>query len=191
MQITKIISTVLFITFLVGCNSTKQVSSDTATAIKKDKIFTKQDNFNQENSIEIKKEELPLYELTQKEKDFLEILKNDEYASLCASQDRYLSLKDMPASSEKSELLKELFYDYANNLNNSCIDQEGFKRTLKKSKYKKNKQSYEMYNHKIDKEKLFESYGSSDISIKSILEQYTPKHPVFYKLVSKSEINKP
>ncbi len=60
----------------------------------------------------------------------------------------------MQNSKEKSEELKELFYDYANNLANSCIDQDSLKRSLKEEKYKKRKQYYEVYNVKLDKDSL-------------------------------------
>ncbi len=194
MKITKIIFLLLFIIFLTGCNSIKQVTSDNVSGISEkqaslNKELSSKDN-NISQNIQVIKEKIPSYKLTQKEIEFLDILKIDKYASLCSSQDNYLTIKKMPASVEKSELLKELFYDYTTNLSNSCIDQDGFKRVLKKTKYKKSNQSYAMYNATIDKEKLLKEYSSNNTSIESILAKYTPKHPEFFRLVKKLDIKK-
>lgn len=169
---------------LLFTSCAKQVPNDnTASSTIKEKIVVKQvenENINK----------TPVYELSKNEKEFLDILKTDKYASLCASWSKYLTLKDMPNSKEKSLLLKELFLEYANNLNNSCIDKASFKKNLKSLEAKKNKQSYEMYNAKLDKEKLIKDYLSKDISVETILEKYTPKHPDFFKLIKELNISK-
>ncbi|WP_072681356.1 L,D-transpeptidase family protein [Arcobacter sp. LA11] len=186
MQIVKIISTIFFITFLVGC--TKQVPSDKVTILEEKKALTEQVLLEKTEEKIINK--IPEYILTKNEKEFLKILEADKYASLCGNLDEYLFIKNMPNSEKKSAQLKELFYNYANNLNNSCIDQDSFNSTLKKSKYKKNKQFYEMYNAKLDKESLLNQYSLNNSSIEKILEKYTPKHPDFFKLIEKLDISK-
>ncbi len=186
MQIIKIISSLLFITFFIGC--TKQVPSDTVTVINQEKVLTKEIT---PLIVEEKKlNNLPEYIMSKNEIEFLEILKVDKYASLCGSVDKYLHIEKMSNSKEKSVLLKDLFYDYSNNLNNACIDQESFKSTLKKSKHKENKQFYEMYNAKLDKKSLLNEYSLGNSSIEKILSKYTPKHPDFFGLIQKLDMSK-
>lgn len=189
MKITKNISLILLLGLLVGCSSTKQASinSNIKNNKNKQKIIKA---LNQEKKSQKKIINLPLYELTENEKEFLEVLKIDKYASLCSSQDKYLSVKSMEDSQEKSNLLQEIFYDYTNNLNNSCIDQYSFKATLKENKFKRNKQSYEMYTQKLDRESLIKEFTSNKKSVKEILSKYTPDHPDFFKLIEKLDINK-
>lgn len=180
MNITKILFLGLFSTLFVGCNSIKVLQSDKASTIE-------QTIQKEETKVII---EEPRYKLSKNENEFLNILSKDKYASLCSSQDKYIDIKSMKDSYEKSKLIKELFYDYTNNLNNSCIDQYSFKQTLKQKKYKKNKQSYEMYNKDINRDSLLEKFNSNSTSVDSILLKYTPKHPDFFKLISKLDINK-
>ena len=187
MQIIKIISSVLLVTFFVGCSPYNQPSEQKVSNQDK-KNFVVESKISETPVIKIK--EIPVYELTKNENDFLKILENDSYASLCSSQDKYLTIKYMENSKEKSELLRELFYDYTNNLNNSCIDKYSFKRKLKQKKYKKNKQSYEMYTKKINKKSLLKKFDSRNYSIRKILSSYTPTHPDFFKLISKLDIDK-
>lgn len=176
MQIIKLISSIILITFLSACS--KQVTMINQNKVSKQTItIEKKENQNLNKISE--------YKFREKEIEFLKILENDKYASLCGSKDKYFSIKNMINSKEKSLLLKELFYEYTNNLNNSCIDQEAFKNTLKKSKYKKNQQYYEMYNAKLNKDNLFKSYLEESGTIESILEKYTPKHPDFFKFIEK------
>ena len=127
---------------------------------------------------------------TQNENDFLEILKTDKYASLCASKDEYLSTLDLQDSHEQSRRLGELFYTYANNLSNSCIDQNSFKNKLKQRKYRDINQDYEVYNLDINKDELISRFTSNTQSVESILETYTPKHPQFFALINKLDKSK-
>ena len=122
---------------------------------------------------------------SKNEKDFLEILKTDKYASLCGSKDEYLSILELQDSKEQSKRLGELFYTYTKNLSNSCINQSAFKKKLKQRKYRDINQDYEVYNVNINKEKLLKKYTSNTQSVKNILEIYTPKHPQFFALIKK------
>lgn len=122
-------------------------------------------------------------DLNKKEKEFLEILKNDSFASLCSSKEKYHKILKLQDTKEISKNLEELFYEYTNNLENSCINQKRFQRTLKTKKYKEKKQIYETYNKKINKKNLLKLYRSEKLSIKSILKNYTPKHPDFFKMI--------
>lgn len=183
MQIIKTIFLITLATIFVAC--TKQVSRDETSATQK---------INQE--LELKKEENQIvkkakeYKFTKNEKDFLEILKNDKYASICNSEDKYYEVTHMEDSKEKSKLLEELFYEYTNNLVNSCIDRESFKNSLKQSKYKKRSQYYELYEVKIDKKSLISNYKSDNKSVESILNKYAPNHPLFFTLIKELDIKK-
>ena len=173
MKILKTILLIFFSIFFVAC--TKQVPSD---------LF----NFKSDD-IKINKPIIE-YKLSKNEKEFLDILKVDKYASLCSSKDKYLSILNMQNSKEKSMLLNELFYEYTNNLTNSCIDKASFENTLKKDKYKKRKQYYEIYSTKLDKNLLLKEFNKNSISVEKILQKYAPAHPDFFKLISKLDINK-
>lgn len=130
------------------------------------------------------------FPLDENTKEFLEILENDKYASLCSNKDKYLEIKNMENSQKKVDLLKDLFYEYTNNLSNSCIDQASFKKELKKRKYRDISQDYEVYNLEVKKEQLLKEYTSNKQSVKSILETYTPKHPEFFELIKKLDKDK-
>ncbi len=149
-------------------------------------LETNESLFSYENDDEKKEER---YYLTKNEKEFLNILDNDNYSSLCSSYEKYLKIKKMPNNKEKSKILKDLFYEYTNNLANSCMDQETFKKTLNLAKYKKRKQHYEFYTQKIDKNELIKEFESSSSSVESILSRYTPFHPKFFQLIEKLDIN--
>lgn len=109
------------------------------------------------------------YKLSKNEKDFLTILKDDKYASLCSQQDNYISILKMKNSKEKSKALKSLFVEYVNNLENSCIDQLSFKTILNSQKYKKRKQHYETYNKQINEEELLKKF--KDVKWKKYLKK--------------------
>ena len=190
MKISNIIYTaVLSSTIFVGCS--KPYVENNSQMIENKEVLI------QNTVIEKEKEITPIVEkvvnhftLDSNSKEFLEILKNDKYASLCSSKEKYLSIKDMNDSQEKVDLLKDLFYEYTNNLSNSCIDQNAFKKKLKQRKYRDMNQDYEVYNVDVNKEKLLEKYTSNTKSVKSILETYTPKHPQFFALISKLDKDK-
>ena len=133
MPIIKIIFPVVLIALLSGCVS--QISNDMNALFNQNKKQEKEIEITKiEKNIENEKiSKIPEYKLLKNEIEFLEILKTDKYASLCGSEEKYLTIKNMHNSEEKSLLLKGLFYDYASNLNNSCIDQESFKIALKSS----------------------------------------------------------
>jgi len=132
----------------------------------------------------------PFTLLSKKEKEFLTILEKDKYASLCSSKSKFDSILSMEDKKNISKNLEELFYDYTDNLANSCIKQTEFKNTLKKKKYKENKQFYEVYNVKVNKQKLKKLYLDNKTSIKNILSRYTPNHPNFFELIKKLDKSK-
>lgn len=142
--------------------------------------------------IEVKKEEIkvPKYELSKNEKEFLSILKEDKYASLCSLQDKFIKTLKMNDSKAKSELIKDLFIDYTNNLANSCIDHVTFQQILKGEKYKERKQHYEVYNVEVKEDILLKSFNEKSTKVSEILDSYAPKHPDFFKMISKLDTKK-
>ncbi len=177
-QIVKNTIILIKIFFFIGCSST-QINE---TAKIESKNISKVSKQNSDSK--------PIYQLTKNEKDFLKVLKIDKYASLCSSQEKYLQIRNMEDSKEKTEALKELFYEYTNNLANSCIDKKAFKKVLKEKKYRNRNQFYELYKVKIDKNSLLKKFNSRFYTIEKILEKYTPKHPEFFELISKLDIKK-
>lgn len=182
MNIQKIILSLTLAYLFVGCTNKEYIVIKNEDYIKNKNIS---ENIETQAHIEKEAEKKNKIILSDKENEFLEILKTDKYASICNSQNKYLDVQNAIVREEKSALLNELFYEYVNNLNNSCIDKEALKITLNKKEYIEKKQFYEVYDKNIDKEKLLKLYKSTNISIKNILEKYTPKHPDFFKLIAK------
>lgn len=182
MNFLKIILSLILIVLFAGCN--KQIPNNQKLISKNNPNITKKTkNLNfEENSFD--------YKLSKNEEEFLNILKTDKYASLCSSQDNYLRISKMKNSPKKSTLINELFYEYTKNLTNSCIDKLAFENRLKEEKYKKRNQFYEIYSKEIDKKSLLEQFASKEYEVENILLSYAPKHPDFFKLISKLDLNK-
>lgn len=131
----------------------------------------------------VEKKDKKELEFSKNQKEFLNILKIDKYASLCGDKNKYEKIKDSKTIVEAGEKINELFIDYTNNLANSCIDLDSFEKSLKSKSSVENKMHYEFYKTKLDKEKLISLFNSKNENIESILEAYIPKHPDFFKLV--------
>ena len=181
MKITNIIYITILSTFIfTGC-SNRYVEQNT-------KVIT-----HEKKAINITKKpikKVPQFTLDNNSTEFLEILDNDKYASLCSSKEKYLTIKNMENSQKKIDLLRDLFFDYTKNLSNSCINQNAFKKELKKKKYRDISQYYKVYNLNINKEKLLKKYTSNTQSVRNILEIYTPKHPQFFQLIKQLDKSK-
>ncbi|MGB1227214.1 MAG: L,D-transpeptidase family protein [Poseidonibacter sp.] len=183
MKISNILSSVAIL-FLVTACTTKTVEINNPILKTEEAVNNSIETIKNNTQVAIKEKILEI-KMNSNELEFLEILKNDNYASLCGSKDEYLNLLTLANGEEKSEKLAELFYTYTNNLSNSCIDQKSFKKELKKRKYKDANQDYEVYNVDINKKELLEKFSSNTQTVKSILETYTPKHPQFFALIKK------
>jgi len=196
MHILKAIGSLTLITFLAGCTS-KQVEvpikNNVSNSVEKTTIInTNTKNHAIPKKVIVKKQVIEdtsdfsdYSNLSKNEIEFLKILKTDKYASICGNKSQYKKILAMPNNSAKSKELEKLFYTYANNLNNSCINQSAFKKKLKQKRYRDLSQDYEMYNAKLNKTSLLKQYNSNTISVKSILATYTPKHPQFFTLIKK------
>lgn len=122
--------------------------------------------------------------LSKKEKDFLKVIKEDKYSSLCDKKDFYKEIEKLERKEEISKRLKEFFPVYVENLENSCINKEAFYSEIRKNKYKDLKYSYEFYTKKINEKNILNKYENPNISIKEILDRHAPSHPDFFKFIS-------
>lgn len=110
-------------------------------------------------------------------KEFLQILENDTYMSLCNQEALYASIK----STHNSRLMSKLLVSYANNLANSCIDLQSFEALQEAKKRQKIHTYYDTNQEKINKDTILNKLRSGQ-TIKQILQPYVPKSPQFKAL---------
>ncbi|UFH60024.1 L,D-transpeptidase family protein [Sulfurovum mangrovi] len=122
---------------------------------------------------------------SSQKKEFLQILKEDRYASICDQQALYQKVK----KSENSRLMSKLLVEYTDNLANSCIDLKNFKEIQKAKKAKKIESHYDIYLQKVDRNAVLAQLKAGQ-SIKNILKPYTPATEQFPKLVKSYNILK-
>jgi len=111
--------------------------------------------------------------------DFLEILKEDKYASLCELKPLYEKYQ----KTKNPALLNKLLIGYTQNLANSCINLAAFKASQRAKTTRKTKTYYEIQ---------LQSAKTSDImlqlqsgrSIEDIFKPYIPTSPQFERLLS-------
>ncbi len=124
--------------------------------------------------------------------EFLNILKNDTYMSLCNQKRLYEQIK----SSRDTKLMTKLLIAYTNNLANSCIDIKAFKAS-QRAKRAKEIDTYYAINYQKVKPSDIRMKLKAGESIKDILKPYIPTTPQFnaliekYRLLSKSKESKP
>jgi len=117
--------------------------------------------------------------------DFIDILKRDEYMSICNQK----SLSNKVISSKNSKLMTKLLIKYTNNLANSCINLNSFKNS-QRAKRENDVDTYYATNQKeVSKSSLMMKLKAGQ-SIKQILDAYTPTTPQFKALISKYNILK-
>ena len=112
--------------------------------------------------------------------EFLTILKNDTYMSLCNQKPLYEYVK----SSRNSKLMSKLLVAYTNNLANGCIDLKSFEVSQRARKKKKIETFFATYQEKIDP-KMIKMKLRLGQHISQILQPYVPKIPQFKALVAK------
>jgi len=118
--------------------------------------------------------------VSSQKNEFLEILKDDTYMSICNQQSLYNKVK----STKNSKLMTKLLVAYAYNLANSCIDLEAFKASQKVKKAKEIDTYFATYQTNIDALSIQNRLKSGQ-SIKQILQPYVPKIPQFKALIEK------
>ena len=114
---------------------------------------------------------------SQKE-EFLKILEDDRYASICNQQALYQKVKE----TENSRLMSKMLVAYTGNLANSCIDLDRFKDVQESKKERKIESHYDIYLQKVDRAQLLAQLKAGQ-SIKNILKPYVPTTEQFPKLV--------
>lgn len=112
--------------------------------------------------------------------EFLTILKNDTYMSLCNQKPLYQHIK----SSRNSKLMSKLLVAYANNLANGCIDLRSFEASQRAKRENKIDTFFATYQEKIDPNMIKMKLRAGQ-RIAQILQPYVPKIPQFKALVSK------
>jgi len=110
--------------------------------------------------------------------DFLEILENDTYMSICDQKALYEKVKE----SEDSRLMTKLLVAYTENLANGCIDLKAFEEAQEARKSPKFKTHYTLYREKVDPAAISREIRAGQ-SIKKILQPYVPSYREFDRLV--------
>ncbi len=101
---------------------------------------------------------------SSQKKDFLNILKEDKYLSICEHQALYQKVKD----SENSQLMTKLLTEYTDNLANGClVDASGFND----------------YRQKVTREDI-ETRLRAGYTIETILKPYVPEYRQYNQLVT-------
>lgn len=99
--------------------------------------------------------------------EFLDILEDDKYASICNQKDLYEKVKD----SKDSKLMTKLLISYTKNLANGCSN-------IRNSKY------YEVYKQRVNRENIILKLKGGE-TIESILAPFIPQYRQFNALIAK------
>ena len=113
----------------------------------------------------------------QKE-EFLQILNEDSYSSVCNLQDEIAQYK----KSKDDKILSDLLVKYAQNLANGCIDQDYFQQVLSQKRANNIKTYYKFYNEYVSSSEI-ENKLKKGSTIKEILAPYVPEFDQFEKLI--------
>ena len=110
--------------------------------------------------------------------EFLEILKNDKYLSICNQRELYEQIR----KNKNSVLMSRMLVSYAQNLANSCIDLEAFEAVQKRRNSIHFSSKFTTYLQKIDVQKMAMELRAGK-SIEQILKPYIPEYYQFYALL--------
>lgn len=119
---------------------------------------------------------------TQKD-EFLKILEEDKYASICDEQALYAKVKE----SESSKLMSQLLVAYTNNLANGCIDIEDFDISQKERQDNNISTHYETYLQEVQEEYVLLRVKAG-LTIEEILKPYVPTYQQFAMLKTKYDL---
>lgn len=117
---------------------------------------------------------------SQEQKDeFVEILSQDRYASLCNLKPLY----DRYRESGDTAILSRVLVEYARNLSDSCIDIVEFRKEQKRRREQRSIHTeYDMHIEGVDVSRIL-SLLSSGESVDAILRRYLPSNPQYYRLL--------
>ena len=111
--------------------------------------------------------------------EFLEILKNDKYLSICNQRGLYEKIRQ----ESDSVLMSRMLVAYAQNLANSCIDLADFEAGQKEKKARRIESHYELYMQDVNIKQIAMKLRAGS-TIEAILAPYVPKNEQFGKLVN-------
>ena len=112
--------------------------------------------------------------------DFVQILKTDEYMSICNKQ----ALADKVIETRNSQLMSKMLVAYVHNLANSCIDLKSFKASQRAKRAKEIDTFFATYTQKVKKSDIMMKLRAGQ-SMTQILDAYAPKIPQFKALIGK------
>lgn len=116
---------------------------------------------------------------SSQKKEFLEILKEDRYASVCEQQPLYEKVK----RTENSRLMSKLLVAYAENLANGCIDLQKFREVQAEKKKRKIESHYDLYLQKVESRRILAQIKAGQ-TVENILKPYLPATEQFSKLLT-------
>ncbi len=116
--------------------------------------------------------------------DFEAILTSDKYASKCRLGSRYENY----LKTRKDAELVNILVEYARNLENSCIDLNGFESAQSARKSSGIKTYFEIDRKSVSRSTIVAALNSG-ASIDSVLAPYIPNNPQFHKLLSQWHVS--
>jgi len=112
--------------------------------------------------------------------EFLDILEEDKYMSICNQQALYKNVK----SSRNSQLMSKLLVNYAKNLANGCVDLPSFNASQRAKRAREIDTYYATYQEKVKASDIMMKLRAGQ-KIELILQPYVPQTPQFKALISK------
>jgi hypothetical protein len=117
--------------------------------------------------------------------DFLEILSDDKYASICDDTALYQQVKKR----RNSRLMSKLLVAYTENLANGCIDIEAFNKSQEQRAEKEIESNYDFYLQEVKSDRILAQLRAGQ-SIENILKPYLPATEQFALLTQKYQLYK-
>ncbi len=110
--------------------------------------------------------------------EFLEILEEDKYLSICGDEELYKRVKE----SKNSVLMSHMLVAYANNLANGCIDLERFQKLQKRRNSVHFSSKFTTYLQEVNVKEIAMKLRAGE-SIETILSPYIPEYRQFHALL--------
>ena len=114
----------------------------------------------------------------KQKKEFLELLKNDKYASICNQKGLYDTIKQ----NHNSKLMSRMLVHYANNLANGCIDLASFNALQEKRNSIDFSSKYISYLEVVNVKRMMMQLRAG-LGIEAILKPYVPEYVQFGALI--------
>lgn len=118
-------------------------------------------------------------------RDFMEILSDDQYASICDETALYQQVK----KTRNSRLMSKLLVAYTENLANGCINIKTFNQRQEQRAARKIESNYDIYLQKVNSKRILTQLRAGQ-SIETILKPYIPGTEQFALLTQKYRLYK-